>query len=459
MANETIKTGIQNAGDIDIADVTLICSNGKQIDMKPFMVEINLTEDIFSTSLYGNIVITDSLGIIENGPIVGEEYIRIDVGTPGLGARISKTFRVFNISDRNVVIDDKSQVFILHFCSPEVFIDTMSKIYKTFDGRVDNVASLIYLNYLNMARNIVVNAQTNQFVDSDELSTLTVLNDTDNNIKFTCPGWGAMKTLSWLASKSISKDTKSGDGLFFETSQGFYWGSVGTIINAWKSAKRVNGEFYYSPSNLRINETGTVAVQGVQYTVPNLTREYKIVENFTILDSFNTLKSNQSGYYANQILTVDMINKQYKYNNFDYVKDFDNYPHMDQYAPFTQNQFRNPNMVTQVAFQHPGVFTGTKGNISERVAAIKQNRASLLSGLSNIRIEVTVPGRSDFEAGGVVYFAMPKMGPKDESDKTEQYDNYLSGLYLVSCIRHKITDLKHTMICELVKDSFDNPIQ
>lgn len=459
MANQTIKSGIQNAGDIDIADVTLICANGIQIDLKPFMVEINITEDIFSTSMYGNIAIADSLGIVENGPIIGEEYIRIDVGTPGLDARITKTFRVFNISDRNVVLDDKSQVFIMHFCSPEVFVDTMSKIYKSFSGRVDDVAANIYDNYLNVARNIIVNPQTGQFVESDDSTTLTVLNETDNNIKFTCPGWGAMKTLSWLASKSIAKNTKASDGLFYESSQGFYWGSVGTIIQAWKAAQKVAGEFYYSPSNLRINETGTVAVSGVQYSVPNLTREYKIVENFTILDSFNTLKSNNTGYYANQILTVDMVHKSYKYNNFDYVQDFANYPHMDSYAPFTTNQFRNPNMVTSVEYQHPQIYDGVAGNISDRVSAIKQNRMSILAGLSNIRIEGTVAGRTDFEVGSVIYFAMPKMGPKDASDKTEQYDRYMSGLYLVSCIRHKITNLKHVMICEMVKDSFDNAIQ
>lgn len=456
MANETIKTGIQNAGDIDIADVTLICSNGTQIDLRPFMAELNLTEDVFSPSLYGNIVVADSLGLIELGPIVGEEYIRIDLNTPGLDARISKTFRVYHISDRNVVMDDKSQFFILHFCSPEVFVDSMSKIYKTFSGRVDDVAGTVYTNYLQTSRNIVVNKQ-NQFVDSDNQTQMTILNATDNTIKFTCPGWGALKTLSWLASKSIAKDTKASDGLFFESSQGFYWGSIGAIINAYKSEKALSAEFYYSPSNLRIPE-GPVAVSGVQYTAPNLTREYKIMEDFKVLDSFNTLKSNQSGYYANQVLAVDLIAKDYSYNNFDYVADYDKYPHMDKYPPFTASQFRNPQMVTEVAYSTPGLFDGVKGNINERQPAIVQNRKSLLAGLSNIRIEGVVPGRTDFEAGSLVFFGMPKMGPKDGTDKTEGFDEYMSGLYMVSCIRHKINNQKHVMIVELVKDSFETAI-
>jgi hypothetical protein len=456
---DAIKSGVQHAGDINIVDVSLICANGTTIDLLPFMVECNVTEDIFATSLYGNIVIADSIGIIENGPIIGEEYVRVDFQTPGMTAHIAKTFRVFNISDRNVALDDKTQVFVMHFCSPEVYIDAMNKIFKTFEGRVDQVAANVYTNYLNVARNIIVNPKSNQFVDSDDSTSMTILTETDNNIKFTCPGWGALKTLSWLAAKSIDKDTKASDGLFYESTQGYYWGSIGTILSAWKQSKKVAGEFYYSPSNRRINESGTVAVDGVQYTVPNLNRDYKVVEDFQIIDSFNTLKSNVSGYYANQVLTVDLIHKGYKYNNFDYVQDFAKYPHLDKYPPFTTSQFRNPQMVTEVAYQHPSLFNNAPANINERVAAIKQNRKSLLAGYSNIKIEVTVPGRTDFEAASVVYFAMPKMGPKDGSDKTEAFDKYMSGLYLVTCIRHKFTHDRHTMIMELVKDSFDNPIK
>jgi hypothetical protein len=455
---QAIKNGVQSAGDINIVEVTLICANGVQIDLMPFMIECNITEDIFSTSLYGNIAITDSLGIIENGPIVGEEYIRVDFQTPGMDAHINKTFRVYSLTDRTAPIDDKSQVFILHFCSPEVFVDAMSKIFKTFEGRVDDVASTIYTGYLNVARNIVVNANNKQFVESEDTTTLTVLNETDNNIKFTCPGWGALKTLSWLAAKSIAKDTKASDGLFYESTQGYYWGSVGTVINAWKGAGRVAGEFYYSPSNQRINESGTVAVDGVQYTVPNLNRDYKIVEEFKVIDTFNTLKSNLSGYYANQVLTVDMIHKSYKYNNFDYIQDFDKYPHLEKNPPFTAGQFRNPDMVTEVQYQHPSLFNNVTANVNERIAAIRQNRKSLLTGYSNIKVEVTVPGRTDFEAASVVYFGFPKMGPKDGSDKTEKFDKYLSGLYLVTCVRHKFTLDRHMMIMELVKDSFDKAI-
>lgn len=457
MANQTVNNGLQNAGDVSINEITLICTNGTEIDLMPFLVELNITEDIFSTSLYGNIMIADSIGLIENGPIVGEEYIRIDVNTPGMDSHIFKTFRVYSLSDRTVILDDKSQVFTLHFCSPEVFIDTYAKIFKTFKGKIADVAANIYVNYLQSARNIVVDPKTKQFVDSNDQTSLTMINDSDNQITFTCPGWGAMKTLSWLASKAITPGSHAADNLLFETTQGFYWGSVSQIMKTFNDNKKVAAEFYYSPNNLRIHE-GPVAVNGVQYTVPNLTRSYTIMEDFKIIDSFNTLKSNQTGYYANQVLAVDLTHKKYQYNNFDYVADFQKYPHMDQYPPFTSGQFRNPNMVTQVAYSTPGLFNNSTENVNEKVAAIKQNRLSLLAGLSNIKIEGTVPGRTDLEAGSVVYFGMPKMGPKDGTDATETFDEYMSGLYMLSCIRHKINLQKHMMVCEFIKDSFDTQI-
>jgi hypothetical protein len=456
MAN-TINNGIRNAGDVSVNEVTLICTNGTQIDLMPFMVELNITEDIFSTAMYGNIMVADAIGIVENGPIVGEEYLRVNVNTPGMESKIYKTFRVYSISDRTVVTDDKTQVFTLHFCSPEVFVDTYAKIFKTFQGKVSDVAASIYQNYLQTSRNIIVNPETKQFVDSDDVTSMTILNETDNQVKFTCPGWGAMKTLSWLASKGLATGTGTSDNLFYESSQGFYWGSVSKIIQTFVNNKTVAAEFYYLPNTTRIHE-GPVAINGVQYTVPNLNKGYKLIQDFRIDDTFNTLKSNQNGYYANQVLTVDLTNKSFKYNNYDYVSNFGKYPHMDKYPPFTTTQFRNPSMATQVAYQTPGLYDNVSGNISEKIADIKQNRLSMLAGLSNIKIEGTVAGRTDFEVGSVVYFGMPKMGPKDGTDKAEEFDEYLSGLWLVSCVRHKINLQRHDMILEMVKDSFDTQI-
>lgn len=453
------RDGVQAAGDVQITDLTLITSTGKQIPLRQFLVELNIIEDMFATAIYGNVMITDSMGLIEQGPIIGEENLRIDCSTPGSEQKIAKTFRVYALSDRMMVNDDKTMGYILHFCSPEVFTDTLGKVYKSFNGRVDQIAEKVYRDYVQDSRDIVVNTKTNQLVPSALQTGMTVIAPAENNIMFTSPGWGPLKCLSWLASKTITQGLKTSDALFYESNKGFYFGSVKAAVEAQKKAGVLAGVFYYSPANVDVRPSSSVAVGGVQYRAPDIAKEYSQMTEFQVLDSFNTLKATQNGYYANQIITVDLTHKTYKTNNFDYVDRFKDFPHLDKNAPFTKAQVRNGNANTQVYFQQPGLYTGASNNLNERIADIKQNRLSLLTGLSNIRIQGTVPGRTDVECGTLVYFNMPSIGPKSAKDKAETYDRYMTGLYLVTAIRHKITLYKHMMTMEMVKDSLNSEIK
>lgn len=447
----TTQNGVQAAGDVQIVDLTLITNTGVEIDLRSYMAELNLTEDIFSPAMYGNMLIVDAINMIEKGPIIGEEALRLNFVTPGTKANIAKTFRVYAISDRRLMLDDKKQGYIIHFCSQEVFVDVLARVHKTFEGTGDQIAEEIYRNYLATSRNIVNVNGTLQ--DSEKTSELTVLNETSNKIKFTSPGWGAMKCMSWLASKSITTGSKNADNLFFESSKQYYWGSVSSIFKAAKESKQVAGEFYYMPNNV-LTMPASPLVDGVQYRVPSVLRAYKIMSDFEIVDSFNTLKSLQNGHLANRIITLDLINKKYEYHDFDYVDDFDKFDHLEKNAPFSKTAFRSAAANTEVYFKHPGLYTGFKGNFNENIEDIRQNRKSLLSGLSSFKIEGTIPGRTDFEAGTVVYFGMPKMQPMDSKDKSAiKLDEFYSGLYLITCIRHKLFGGKHQISMELVKDS------
>jgi hypothetical protein len=60
------------------------------------------------------------------------------------------------------------------------------------------------------------------------------------------------------------------------------------------------------------------------------------------------------------------------------------------------------------------------------------------------------------EVGSVVKFIYPIATPLDASDKNKlNYDRILTGNYLVTAIRHKVDLQRHSMVLELVKDSFN----
>jgi len=93
---------LQRAGQVNIEQLKLVSSNNEVVDLTEFLVELNIYEDIFSSHLYGDVLLTDSRNLIDDLNIHGEEFINVKLRTPSFDDKdtIEKTFRVFKISNR-----------------------------------------------------------------------------------------------------------------------------------------------------------------------------------------------------------------------------------------------------------------------------------------------------------------------------------------------------------------------
>ena len=67
-----------------------------------------------------------------------------------------------------------------------------------------------------------------------------------------------------------------------------------------------------------------------------------------------------------------------------------------------------------------------------------------------------MPGSTEINVGDLVHFSMPKYSEHTPDDQKDQ-DIYLTGRYLISAARHQVSIVskKHTLVLELVKDSFN----
>jgi hypothetical protein len=74
--------------------------------------------------------------------------------------------------------------------------------------------------------------------------------------------------------------------------------------------------------------------------------------------------------------------------------------------------------------------------------------------LTNVKMNMTVPGRTDAEVGRLIYFEYPSLGAKEASDtESSVQDKLYSGYYLITAIHHKVNKNEHTMTMEVIKDS------
>lgn len=445
------EDSVQKAGSVKITELKLISNENTIWDLTEFLVELNIYEDMFSNHLVGNMVLSDSRNLIEEVPIIGEEYITLKVTTPTFESQISKTFRVFKISDRNIVRDNNTQLFTLHFASIELFYDILLPLFIPFEGNVADVAGEIFTNYIATSRDYQISEASDSIKEQEAGTPLVLLNDTANKVKFVSPGWTPFKCINWLASKSIPKDGTAKNYLFFESNKAFYFGSAEYIFKEAVQNELSIGTYFISAANIRDGDSS-----------PDINREYFIAKDVDMIDTTDHIKNYTNGYLANRLITLDVYNKDYKITDYDHVREYKNQFHTSGSGatakpPFTSDSLRN--FATNISFYpiNPKLFDNFENNVNEKIADIYGNRKSSLLELSNIKMHITVPGRTDIEVGRVLYFSYPALGPGSQSDEEDgKEDKQYSGWYLITAIHHKINKIDHSMRMEIVKDSLRN---
>ena len=449
------RDSIQKAGDVLIEQLSLITSNNIVIDLSDFLVELNIYEDMFSNFLRGTIMLSDSRNLIQTGPIIGEEFLSITIRTPSFSQKIKKTFKVYKVSDRKIVRDNNTQVYLLHFVSVEVYYDILLPLFIPFEGKITDIAGRVFTDFIAATRDYDINENERQTEvrEVDNETPLIVLNDTANDVKFVSPGWTPFKIINWLASKAIPKNESAKNFLFFESNKAFYFGSIEYLFKDITQSDSYIGEYTISASNIRDGKP-----------TPDINREYFIAKDVEMVETTDGIKNFTNGYLASRLVTLDVYNKKYESIDYDYTKEYKNQWHSSGSGStsipiFAQNSLRNP--FTHISFYpvNPRLFQNSesdyfKNNVSEKMGEIYGNRKSSLLDLSNLKLNMTVPGRTDIEVGNVLKFKYPGLGGKDEkSNEDNSLDKQYSGYYLITAIHHKINKVTHYMSMECVKDS------
>jgi hypothetical protein len=426
-------------GQVDLQYLKLISSKGLVVDLNDYLIELNLYEDIFSNFLHGQIMISDSKSLLSRLPIIGEEFLVLSYGTPRLNAYFKKYFKVYSVTDQKTVRDNNTQTYILHFMSIEGIFDSNLSIFEPFSGTISEVAQRIYTSYLATASYIKI--VENDIIDDEEKKTKFLFTETQNKIKFISPGWSPSKCLNWLCSKAIPREGNACDYLFWESTQGFFFGSIEDLIIDSETSNKLAGTYFYVPTG--------------NFDSSDIFQKLFLAQSFEVVSLVDNLKNSTNGFYANKIITYDPLKKTYETKEFDYPSNYDTFKHTEgtlSVPNFSLNAYRNPAKFTKVYPANSNLFSGVQDNYPSRMKDIFGNRTSKLNELNNFKINLTVHGRSDMYAGSLIQFNYPETTAR--SDASEKGTDYLySGVYLVSAIRHKINFRTHVMVMELIKDS------
>ena len=414
---------LASAGDVLLEEATLISMvSGRSMDVTNQIIGVHIFEDLFSPFISGNLILKESIDILNNLPLMGQEYLQLKIRTPTMEDKdaIQGLFYVYNITDRAFVAE-RNVVYKLNFISYFALTDSNTKLSKPFEGKVSDIAKTILTNWVGEA-------------------SIGQIETTRNATKYVSNYWPPVKNLNYITNQAINTNS-SPSYLFYQDRLGFNFKSLSSLY----AADTPYPAFNFNMKGREISPSGDAS--------RNIQRDYSRMTSIDFPRGFDTLSKLGRGTYASTLHTHDLVTKQYKEKKFNYQDDFDKKGHLNKF-PITAKStgfIFGPASAILVDEIHFGVYNGY-GDISN--SDIMQERLSILNMADAMKVTVVVPGRTDYTVGQKVWLEIVEPEPLDDKDTVEaEQDKLFSGYYLIGAINHNINREKHECTMELIKDS------
>ena len=544
--------------------------------------ELNFYEDIYSPIVSGDITLTDTVGLIESFPIIGEEILDVSFSTAGAALpptagpsavggtppiseapkQVINRFRVYKV-DPPVQVTDNSRTIKLYFVTDNQFTNLLSKvrkIYPTKQNLPNTTQSITDKSYTlaDMARDIFYDFFIGKKKPLRQPATRKpfLVEPTRYQSEIVIPNWNPFKAISFLASKAVSSnpETKGANFVFYQTLQGFRFVSIETLMlggfrlfkEKYENGAAVAQDYPHLAVNA-ILETATndksshipifkddpepegnmkKFVASYKYMPANMGENkqssYESVTSFRLVDSFDTMKNVALGMYSNRVITHDLIQMKIDRRDFHYVtppstistieadgsvSSAKNTEEGDQEktqidasvsteigrlcsdnADFLGKPEAHISLVPTTFGQAGALNTGPKKEITgygkdNRAEAksqavtdrdgfsikedIKENhvedviarRISQRLQLDSVKINFSAPGDSSREVGDLISFDFPTENSKVAATSGRGAGHkYYSGKFLITSLRHKITQDEYTIHVEAIKDGYKSAV-
>jgi len=441
------KDTLRQAGDYLLEECVIESyitkdSKPKSVNIEPILSTIELTENIFDCSMIGRIQVFDSNDIRTLLPITGFEKLNLKFSTPGYPGvdftnESGKQFHIYKIEKiKQDMKSQRSQGYDIFFTSKEYYYNFLTKVSKAYEGPIEFAIEDILRNkkYLNSTRALI-------------------FEPTSTNAKYVIPSLRPFEAIKYLCTQSVSKKYKNAGYVFYETPAGYFYRSLESMY----AVNGVAGRPYKFKYVYQVMNSGSGDVE----------KDMHGVMDYQLGNTANTLENMDMGMYANKLTVHDAFNKTVKKYDFDYFQSFKDYFHVETkdsyktglkqlhpYVPFDDtkkdvSQF--PESRTMLVTETSGVhnnyeFTPTKDTLPIQMSQFQS--------LYNNLLTLTVHGNSLLGAGDIITFDLPLMRPIGEK-KQEELNPYLSGRYLVTCIKHTLsTEIgKYEMTLKCSKDA------
>lgn len=405
-------------------------------DISSMMEELNIFDSIFNTSISGNIVIRDSVGLIEKLPIVGNETLNVRLTKPGTDGqeKIEKSFRIYKMSDRKPKTN-LTEIYTLHFCSFQQFFSEQVKISKGYNFKTcADMASDILKNDLQLTG------------DNEKF----YVEPTFGNLNITLPSLTPLETCQWLAKRALNVSSVPSFLFFQNLGDGYVFSSLENLYSKFDTTLEYEHNIQTDPNSDRSDK-----LFGVNYS------EFD--------QGFNMLTAIKEGVFASTNYGIDFVTLSFEKTEFDASKYEDQNVLLNKNGnvnkvkllgidgqPATAKNFSTIKItpLTKNQLTSSYIKSRDKTVFSNDTDKITSQRQHIIQNLLNNKVYLGVPGLMSLNSGRVIKINFLERNIREKTD-TDELNDLHSGKYIITSTRHTFTpDGIYRTFMECATDSF-----
>ena len=435
-AKDTNK--LHNAGDVVVEEVRLVSYNGFEQSLLGMYSSFTIFEDLFTGGLSGSLTFTDSLNLVKNFPIIGDETLYVTFRTPGVdNVSRSVAFKVYKISTYVQGQGSASVVVRIEFVSPFLMAASRFKMNRSYQNKTySEIVSSIFSDVTDVMK-------TNDKIAEGNVRKLPILQQAYPTMGQTCliiPNWTPIYAINWIANMSVPDYNQlAANYVFYETLDGYYF----TPLDSMKKLPSVC-TYKYIPGGSR-SEKGDRMIE----------TELRTITQYAIDKICDKMKESMAGMYSSFMLVNEMTTKSYYAEYFSYRGGFKETQKMNtnRLLPYDSKIQDMLSAYTKYKTKSHFSFSGVEDTNYIDHALFRQ---SLMNEMNSFVMILEVMGDSTMRVGNMIDLEF--ISPEYTKNKDDYLDMYLSGRYMITAIRHDISDSRHTMKLTVARDSNREPL-
>ena len=452
-------SNIINPSAVDIRKIDLRGATGT-FDLSDNFIELSVYENIFQPALTAHIIISDSFNFPAKIPIVGEETLDIIFSLEGVdddddASIFLPPMHVNDISSR-FMTKPKSQQYSLELVSEQFMNNAHSTISKSYRGKtVQQIVEDIYLSHLD---------------DEHENSEGITTESTDGIENIIIPNLHPHDAIRWLSQRTLAATSNAINFIYYETMSGSRFVSINNLVEQEPILT-----FTQSPAAEDAFKIESLSAGIIKY------------DKISFVKQFDKYVNTKRGLYASKLITHDIVKKKIVQHEYKGFNEWFGISHLGIFPPLSNSETEikksSRKSFAPSATEFPSIDESELGNqvdshiefypkhnqmyslntgdiYDNKVEDWKLQRNGHMEIYNGLKVMIECAGVSFLKIGSTVKLLITSPETTDrDGTMFDGYEKYLSGKWLVSEIRHILTqkdDISYRMVVTLIKDGLED---